>query len=134
MTSEEDFLNKLRDNPKDWQLRLVFADWLQERNDPRADGMRVVGGFKMFPDLSYEVPYVESECEEPYTVERAAPQEDEDSKWWVVPADWFHKAFRFYEPPADFIEYELEISNAFQLLSADRRQHLLSRAAEEMLK
>lgn len=43
MTTEEDFQAALDKNPSDWQTRLVFADWLQERGDPRAEGYRVLG-------------------------------------------------------------------------------------------
>jgi uncharacterized protein (TIGR02996 family) len=43
MTNEEDFQAALDTNPADWQTRLVFADWLQERGDPRADGYRALG-------------------------------------------------------------------------------------------
>jgi uncharacterized protein (TIGR02996 family) len=43
MTTEDDFQAALDANPADWQTRLVFADWLQERGDPRADGYRALG-------------------------------------------------------------------------------------------
>lgn len=35
MTTEDDFQAALDANPEDWQTRLVFADWLQERGDSR---------------------------------------------------------------------------------------------------
>ncbi len=43
MTSEEDFHRMLDENPDDHQTRQIFADWLQERNDPRAEGYRALG-------------------------------------------------------------------------------------------
>jgi uncharacterized protein (TIGR02996 family) len=43
VTTEEDFQNALDANPKDWQTRLVFADWLQERGDERAEGYPALG-------------------------------------------------------------------------------------------
>ena len=43
VTTEEDFQNALDADPGDWQTRLVFADWLQERGDPRAEGYRALG-------------------------------------------------------------------------------------------
>lgn len=43
MTTEDDFQAALDANPEDWQTRLVFADWLQERGDPRAEGYRALG-------------------------------------------------------------------------------------------
>lgn len=35
--------------PKDRQVFLVFADWLQDRDDPRADGYRVIGELGLRP-------------------------------------------------------------------------------------
>lgn len=43
MTTEDDFHAALDAQPDDWQTRLVFADWLQERGDPRAEGYRALG-------------------------------------------------------------------------------------------
>lgn len=43
MTSEEDFQTMLDANPDDHATRLVFADWLQDRDDPRAEGYRALG-------------------------------------------------------------------------------------------
>jgi uncharacterized protein (TIGR02996 family) len=40
MTTEDDFQNAIDANRDDWQTRLVFADWLEERGDPRAEGYR----------------------------------------------------------------------------------------------
>lgn len=42
MTTEEDFQAALDANPEDWQTRLVFADWLEEHGDPRAEGYRAI--------------------------------------------------------------------------------------------
>ena len=33
MTTEDDFQRALDANPDDWQTRLVFADWLEDRGD-----------------------------------------------------------------------------------------------------
>ena len=49
MTTEDDFQRALAAHPADWQTRLVFADWLQERGDPRADGMRALGVLRRWP-------------------------------------------------------------------------------------
>jgi uncharacterized protein (TIGR02996 family) len=43
MTTEDDFQLALDANPGDWQTRLVFADWLEERGDPRGPGYRALG-------------------------------------------------------------------------------------------
>jgi uncharacterized protein (TIGR02996 family) len=52
MTTEEDFQKALDKDIRDWQTRLVFADWLQERNDPRAEGMRSLGVLKIYPKMA----------------------------------------------------------------------------------
>jgi uncharacterized protein (TIGR02996 family) len=43
VTTEDDFQAALDAHPDDWQTRLVFADWLQERGDPRAEYFRLAG-------------------------------------------------------------------------------------------
>ena len=56
MTTEDDFQAALDANPDDWQTRLVFADWLEERGDPRAEGYRALGVLRRAPtkgDPSY---------------------------------------------------------------------------------
>ena len=49
MTTEDHFQAALDENPSDWQTRLVLADWLQDRDDPRADGYRVLGRLRRWP-------------------------------------------------------------------------------------
>jgi uncharacterized protein (TIGR02996 family) len=49
VTTENDFQRALNKNPEDWQTRLVFADWLQEHNDPRAEGYRALGSLRTYP-------------------------------------------------------------------------------------
>ena len=43
MTTENDFQTALDASLGDWQTRLVFADWLEENGDPRAEGYRALG-------------------------------------------------------------------------------------------
>ena len=52
MTTEDDFAAALDANPEDWQTRLVYADWLQERGDPRAEGYRALGVRRLKPATS----------------------------------------------------------------------------------
>ena len=40
MTTEDDFHRRLDECPEDAHTRLVFADWLEEHGDPRADPVR----------------------------------------------------------------------------------------------
>lgn len=51
MTTEDDFQAALDLNGADWQTRLVFADWLEERGDERADGYRAMGLHRVNPLL-----------------------------------------------------------------------------------
>src|SRR4051812_25999781 len=41
MTEERDFLDAIADAPDDDDLRLIFADWLDERDDARGEYIRV---------------------------------------------------------------------------------------------
>jgi uncharacterized protein (TIGR02996 family) len=41
MTTEQSFLNAIRENPSDEHLRLVYADWLEEQGDERAEFLRI---------------------------------------------------------------------------------------------
>jgi uncharacterized protein (TIGR02996 family) len=49
VTTEDDFQKALDAQPDDWQTRLVFADWLDERGDPRAEGYRALGALRRVP-------------------------------------------------------------------------------------
>ena len=49
MTTEDDFQRALDADPEDWHTRLVFADWLQERGDLRAEGYRALGVQRVQP-------------------------------------------------------------------------------------
>jgi uncharacterized protein (TIGR02996 family) len=51
MTTEDDFQTALAAEPRDWHLRLVFADWLDERGDARAAGYRAMGLRRVAPTL-----------------------------------------------------------------------------------
>jgi sulfatase modifying factor 1 len=52
MTREADFLRALADEPDDWDARLVFADWLDEKGDVRAEFVRVTADLDGWvPDL-----------------------------------------------------------------------------------
>ncbi len=70
VVTEEDFQRALDANPDDWQTRLVFADWLEEQGDARAEGYRVLGVSRLFPSHWYEgrreVAVVGNQC--PYWV------------------------------------------------------------------
>jgi uncharacterized protein (TIGR02996 family) len=56
VTTEDEFQAALDAQPKDWQTRLVFADWLYERSDPRAEGYRVLATLRMVPSHGMNAP------------------------------------------------------------------------------
>jgi uncharacterized protein (TIGR02996 family) len=49
VTTEDDFQRAIDARLDDFQTRLVFADWLDERGDPRADGYRALGLLRLCP-------------------------------------------------------------------------------------
>ncbi len=82
MTTEDDFQAALDANPDDWHTRLVFADWLEDRGDPRAAGYRAIA----------------AQQRRPLHMRHAGLKRD--AWWWHcttgtpshhndVPADWF---------------------------------------------
>ncbi len=45
MNQESAFLQAIRENPTDDTPRLIFADWLEERGDPRSEVLRLLNQF-----------------------------------------------------------------------------------------
>ncbi len=114
MTTEDDFQRQLDEHPDDFQTRLVFADWLQDRDDPRAEGYRALGVNEMHPMLlSHRWLYLPAQL-------RAA-----GAQW--MPHDWCH-----YLTVADGDHHpsrraaEDAAALAFAKLPEQRRAELLS--------
>ena len=89
MTTEYDFQSALDARPTDWQTRLVFADWLEERGDPRAEGYRVLGRLRRYPYRAA------TDASQPcwalgdFTVAEPSTGPDESE----LPKDWFDRIF-----------------------------------------
>lgn len=83
MTTEEDFQRMLDANSGDHATRLIFADWLQDRDDPRAEGMRVLGA-------SGRSPYHGSHQHSWY-IEDNRPDEFDPHLPSNLPRDWYAK-------------------------------------------
>ena len=49
MDDEAAFRACINEKPHDYSVYLVFADWLQERDDPRAHVYRLIGSFRVSP-------------------------------------------------------------------------------------
>lgn len=123
MATEDDFQRVLDANPEDWQARLVFADWLQERGDLRAEGYRALGMLRLVPLHDPAV-------------------HNGQSWWWTslpttvgrLPADWFQLLEDFGSPdvlikpitPSTRRECEDAAALAFAKLPPGRRSELLS--------
>lgn len=126
MTTEDDFHALLDANPDDHHTRLVFADFLQERGDPRAEGYRALGELQRMPiqvgndpcPWFHRSPFY---CEESYK----------------LPSDWFDLIslvgkWRNFAPDhahrTDATRRELEdaAALAFARLPESRRRELLS--------
>lgn len=128
MTTEDDFQRQLDANPEDWQTRLVFADWLQERDDPRAEGYRALGFLRNRPE--------ENKKELFWVYSRAGSGA---SILWPrcdLPEDWFELIYAT-KPELDpsrawcgYVKTRREAEDAaalaFAKLSADRRAELLA--------
>lgn len=130
MTTEEDFQRALDEHPEDWQTRLVFADWLDERDDPRAEGYRALGVRRWSPwdaiGGSYSWWDFERGGRHP---SRGDP--DPEPGFGELPTDWFDAL-----GPRDYgkndwgfesrSEAEDAAALAFAKLPAERRAQLLA--------
>jgi uncharacterized protein (TIGR02996 family) len=132
VTTEDDFQAALDAHPKDWQTRLVYADWLQERDDPRAEAYRVLGQLRRAPA-------------------RCPPHDRRTYDLWVwhargrtdvaaeqvLPDDWYALIARDERAPAYAAERrtrreaEEDAVAAFANLSPERRAALLAGPADE---
>ena len=126
MTTEDDFQAALDANPDDWQTRLVFADWLEERGDPRAAYFRLAGEQRWRPELTSATGYPDA------ALKRAGVTSDRLWRYYnadcitMVPhrlpfdighGNWLHSTRRKAEDAAAL---------AFAQLPADHRHELLA--------
>jgi uncharacterized protein (TIGR02996 family) len=131
MTTEDDFQAMLDANPNDHDTRRIFADWLEERGDTRAEGYRALGAKRKHPVGNGGEKW-------PYEWWR----EDEPSNYSEdLPDDWLaaiQGAGRDYKPAGaleskDFATRsaaEDSAALAFAALPAARRAELLAVPAE----
>jgi uncharacterized protein (TIGR02996 family) len=86
MTTEEDFQTALDANPEDWHTRLVFADWLDERADPRAAGYRALGTVRR---RSYVCGFDNDSTGRWQGTGWMAVIDGGDDEAFTIPKDWF---------------------------------------------
>jgi uncharacterized protein (TIGR02996 family) len=131
LTTEDDFHRAIDANPEDWQTRQVFADWLDDRSDPRAAGYRAIATRQRRPLRSHS--------------------KDREACWWHcppkdtvkdthndVPSDWFallppgvgNRSFwPVHTGTGGFLtrrECEDALARAFSRLPAERQTELLT--------
>lgn len=143
MASEGDFLTILEDNNRDWQTRLIFADWLDEHDDPRAEGYRALGFLRLWPYKSILHKYILhtwTRSDNPHihgrwSDGRELPPWSRAKNWKAyrhagLPVDWYLKLPRRQEWWTEGFETRTEASNAAALafveLPEDRRWELLN--------
>ena len=140
MTTEHDFQAALNANPQDWQTRLVFADWLQERGDPRAEGYAALGrpgcrptGYTVKDTATLDANEAAFWCywTEPYA---SPPFRLNDLDW--LPLDWFRAIPQLPEETERYNrrrktrrELDDAAALAFAKLPAARRAELLAQPA-----
>ncbi len=136
MTTEDDFQTALDANPDDWQARLVFADFLEEMGDPRAEGYRALGrsrltacnsrgqGVNFCWDAEFECCWFRSGAFEHLADERLRAN--------FLPPDWLYLVGRAEEEPHRTIWYknrraaEDAAALAFAKLPRARRAELMA--------
>src|SRR5262249_56269648 len=87
MTDERGFLRAIRDEPDDDALRLIFADWLEERADPRGTLMRLQVTRAGLPPDDPRRP--ELEQQEAELLQRHGVE------FWLGPVLWRGRQWRF---------------------------------------
>ncbi len=136
MTTEDDIQSAIDANEEDWHARLVLADFLEERGDPRAAGYRALGARRMLPSHGRNA-------------DLANPPRGSIELWWwttiarrrnSVPEDWFalieglEPSDETFKPKAinnncnTRREAEDAAARAFGKLPAERQAELLAEA------
>ena len=138
MTTEDDFQAMLDACPDDHVTRLILADWLQERGDPRAEGYRALGVRRLFPCLQ-EWP---EDVKVPVSFCFASPRgclvknsRTDDIRKHILPQDWFNQidghGLYWTADYASRREAEDAAALAFATLPAARRAELLATKTTE---
>src|SRR5436305_10451272 len=84
MAQAEGFLRAIIEEPDDVGLRLIYADWLEERGDPRGEFIRVQYQLEEVEEDDprfAELRAREQELQEKYWREWAGPLSDGEATW-----------------------------------------------------
>lgn len=121
MHTESDFQDALDLDINNWQLRLVFADWLQEQGDRRAAGYRALGRLRLYP--------LNESRRHSFLNDRAS----DHHKQHILPTEW-RKALLWHSnaPLCGMVmdwptrkKAEDDVALAFLLLPPERQQELM---------
>ncbi len=130
MTTEDDFQRQLDEHPDDWQTRLVFADWLQERGDRRAEGYRALAVLRR---VACARVYSDRPGWAYWTASSINPEAVLPTDWWTKGRDEVARRTRgtSTENPVPFHRYSRSEAEdcaalAFAKLRAARRAELLA--------
>jgi len=87
MTTEGDFQERLDAEPDNHDVRMIFADWLDDRGDPRAGGYRALGMLKLFPLCAFS----DKSCFSYTTVKNPVCiiHKDNPYRSYSLPHDWY---------------------------------------------
>ncbi len=122
MTTEEDFQRALDANRTDRLTHLVFADWLQDRDDERAEGYRALAACGLSPFEIYGAGLW-------YNAAKVVVPDDPESN---LPPDWYESLGSGRRRPMGYTKFESTATArdaaalAFAKLPAERRAELLA--------
>ena len=88
-TEEEAFQLKLDEHPDDHSTRLVFADWLQDRGDARAEGYRALARCGFVLSDRYSGPpirYIPLQASRIFRLDSTNTGRD-----YTFPTDWYER-------------------------------------------
>ncbi len=88
-SEEEAFQQKLDEHPDDHSTRLVFADWLQDRGDVRAEGYRALARCGFVLSDRYSGPpirFIPKQASRIFRFDRTGTGRD-----YTFPADWYER-------------------------------------------
>jgi uncharacterized protein (TIGR02996 family) len=129
VTTEDDFQKQLDMHPDDFQTKLVFADWLQERGDERAEGYRAMGVRRLYP---FTATQAHGSWKNQTAWMFGKPRSHKCPRAQKLPLDWFEQVAQTEGSDYWWCRFlsrracEDAVARAFAQLPAERRAELLT--------